>query len=377
MPDNRGETPRLFYIKKEIFLRLPKFEYHKPKDLKEACSILKEHKGNAKVFAGGTDLLVAMKQRIKKPSHLVSLRGIKGLDTINPPSPHFSKDKIPLSPPLSKGDLGGFPNGNDALKIGPLATLQSIADSDIIRKKFPILSAAADSVASQQIRYMGTIGGNISLDTRCWYYNQTQLWRDTRPLCFKTKGSVCHVIKGSSICNAVFSSDTATALMALDAKIKIFNSEGTSKIIPLSEFYTKTGEPVNILKEDEILTEIIIDENPQENKSSFIRLAHREGIEYPLINSAIRLAIEGNKICKDVKIVIGAVTSFPVRATEAEKLLAGKKISDDTINEAAKAASKEIKIIPNLWASPAYKRKMAETLVKRGIEKAIGLENKK
>ena len=88
MPDNRGETPRLFYIKKEIFLRLPKFEYHKPKDLKEACSILKEHKGNAKVIAGGTDLLVAMKQRVKKPLYLVSLRGIKG----------------------SKGDLEGFSN---------------------------------------------------------------------------------------------------------------------------------------------------------------------------------------------------------------------------------------------------------------------------
>lgn len=326
-------------------MRLPKFEYHKPKDLKEACSILKEHKENAKVIAGGTDLLVAMKQRAKKPSHIVSLKGIKGLDAIN--------------------------DDNNSLKIGSICTLQSIADSEIVRKKSPILSIAADSVASQQIRYMGTIGGNISLDTRCWYYNQTQLWRDARPPCFKTKGSVCHVIKGSNRCNAVFSSDTATALMALDAKINILNSKGASKIISLAEFYTKNGEPVNILGEDEILTEILIAENSPEAKDSFIRLAFREGIEYPIVNTAIRITLENNKACRDARIVIGAVTSFPVRATEAENLLKGEKITSGLINEVAKAASKEIKVIPYLWASPAYKRKMAEVLVKRGIEKAI------
>ncbi len=326
-------------------MRLPKFEYHKPNDLKEACSILKEHKGNARVIAGGTDLLVAMKQRAKKPLHLVSLRGIRGLNSIN--------------------------HNNSSLNIGPMCTLQSVADSEDIKKYFPALSAAADSVASQQIRCMGTIGGNISLDTRCWYYNQTQLWRDTRPLCFKTKGSVCHVIKGSSQCNAVFSSDTATALMVLDAKIKILNSEGTSKTIPLAGFYTKTGEPVNILKEDEIVAEISIAEDSPESKDSFIRLAFREGIEYPIANAAIKITLENNKTCRDARIVVGAVTSFPVRATEAENMLKGEKISSGLINEVSKAASKEIKIIPYLWASPAYKRKMAETLVKRGIEKII------
>ena len=157
-------------------MRLPKFNYHKPENLKEACSILKDNNGKAKVVAGGTGLLVAIKQGAKKPSSLVSLRGIEGLDSIE--------------------------HDNTSLKIGSMCILQRVADSENIKKKFPVLSAAADSVASQQIRNMGTIGGNISLDTRCWYYNQTQLWRDARPLCFKTKGSVCHVIKGGERCQS-------------------------------------------------------------------------------------------------------------------------------------------------------------------------------
>ncbi|OGL39344.1 MAG: hypothetical protein A3C43_00270 [Candidatus Schekmanbacteria bacterium RIFCSPHIGHO2_02_FULL_38_11] len=341
----------IFFILIPIFqrknsVRLPKFDYHCPETVREACSVLKEHKGNAKILAGGTDLLVAMKQRAKKPAHLVSLRKIK--------------------------ELKGFEYlSGKGLKIGPMSTLQSVAKADIIIKKYPILSLAADSVASQQIRNTGTIGGNICLDSRCWYYNQTQLWRDAKPLCFKTKGSVCHVIKGSNRCNAVFSSDTATALMALNAKVKILNSEGTSKTIPLDEFYSKTGEPVNILKEDEILTEILIPEDSQDGKSSFSRLAFRDGIEYPIANTAIKITLENNKVCRDARIVTGAVTSFPIRTTEAENMLKGKKISADLINEVAKAASKEIKVIPYLWASPSYKRKMAETLVKRGIEKVL------
>jgi len=355
-------------------LRLPKFDYHKPGNIQEACSILKGHNGNARVIAGGTDLLVAMKHRVKAPAHIISLKGIKGLDTINPSSSLSNKDSIPLSPPSCLPNSGEFSSGNDTLTIGSLVTLQSVADADIIKKRFPILSAAADSVASQQIRNMGTIGGNICLDTRCWYYNQSKEWRDARPPCFKTKGSVCYVIKGGNKCNALYASDTAPALIALNARVKICNSENTSKEIPIENFFTGVGEPVNILKQDEIMTQITIPNNSSggaETRGAFNKLCFREGLEYPVINVAVLLELNKEKICKNAKIVIGAVTSSPVRAKNAEEKLKGKKIDEALIAEAGKTASKDISVIPYLWASPGYKRKMIEVCVGRGIRKAL------
>ncbi|MDY6864001.1 MAG: FAD binding domain-containing protein, partial [Thermodesulfobacteriota bacterium] len=177
-------------------MRIPKFEYLAPKKLEDAVSFLKKYKGDIKVVAGGTDLIVNMKQRTITPKYLINLKEIADLDFIN-----YKK--------------------NDGLKIGALTALRTIEKSGVIREKFPVIAKAAHEVASVQIRNVGTLGGNICLNTRCWYYNQPLYWRKSFPFCFKVGGDCCNVVKKGKQCYALFSADTVPALIGLDAKIKV------------------------------------------------------------------------------------------------------------------------------------------------------------
>ncbi|MDY6861475.1 MAG: FAD binding domain-containing protein [Thermodesulfobacteriota bacterium] len=180
-------------------MRLPKFEYIAPKEIDEVLTILSEEREDAKIIAGGTDILINMKQKIITPKYLVDLKEIR--------------------------DLKYIKNGNEELRIGALTTLNEIEESKIIREKFPMLAKAASDVGVPQHRYAGTIGGNICLNTRCWYYNQPHFWRKSRPVCYKLGGEEdnCQGFgvwdgfpspKGN-VCYAVYSGDTAPSLIAL------------------------------------------------------------------------------------------------------------------------------------------------------------------
>lgn len=330
-------------------MRLPKFEYLKPKNISDACSLLKDHKGSARVFAGGTDFLVSLKQRISTPPYVIGLNSIEGLDYI----------------------VDNNNNGTRLLRIGALTTLTAVSSSDLIKKKFPILADSSCNVASEQIRNMGTIGGNICLDTRCWYYNQTKLWRDIRPPCFKTGGSVCYAVKSGKECHAANSSDTVPALIALGAKVKIVNANG-DKMVTLEEFYTGKGEPVNILNDDEVIEEIVIPESPESSKESFIKLTIREGLEFPIVNSAVLLTMDDSgKKCMDASVLVGGVLSYPFRAKKTEETLKGNKINENLIEEASKIATEGMGPIAHILHAPGYKRQMVQVCVKRALRKTI------
>jgi len=175
-------------------LRLPKFQYLKPSTVDEACSLLKKHTGKAKLIAGGTDLLPSMKQRLFTPEQVVDLRQVEGL----------------------RGIRNG---GGKELSIGSLTTLSAVEESGVIQEKYSALAEAAGLVAAPQIRNMGTLGGNIALDTRCWYFNQSHFWRKPLEVCLQRGGEVCHAVKKSKQCHAYFAADTVPALVALNARI--------------------------------------------------------------------------------------------------------------------------------------------------------------
>lgn len=325
-------------------MNLPRFTHATPSTLEEVLRLLKERGERSTILAGGTDVIVAMKQRTYVPDILVNIKGLGGLASIQP-----------------------APDG--AVRIGPLVTLASLAASDIIRQRYPILAQAADKVGSSQIRNVATIGGNICLNTRCWYYNQSAEWRRSVAKCFKMGGDRCLVMKGSDKCNAIFVADTVPALVALDARLRI-EKQGGQKMIPIEEFYDGSGDPPNRLQPDELLTEIYIPKMPSRSFAIFSKFAQREVVDFALVNVALSVSLEGNS-CIDGRIALGGVTSHPVRSLSGETLLKGERLTGKLMEEVGKAVAKDAEPITPMWMSPAGKREIIKVLVKKGLERAL------
>ncbi len=323
-------------------MQLPKFAYHEPTTIKEACSLLSEYKENARVLAGGTDLLVLMKQRVATPPHMVNLKMIPGLSYIR-------EDK-------------------DVLKIGALTTLWDIKTSPAVEQKFPVLAQAAASVATQQIQATATLGGNLCLDAKCWYFNQSPAWRRSREACFKRGGKVCHVMKGGKRCYAVLSGDTIPALVALKATMHVVSAKGT-RTMPLEEFFTGKGETPNVLKSEEFVTELQVPYLAPHAKAAFGKQSIRGAIEFGVADVAC--VITGNDICADARIVISSVGPAVVRAKEAEELLKGKTLTNQLLEEVGKAAVKGVRLVSGAQHSVYYRRKIIDVLTKRVVQQAL------
>jgi len=324
-------------------MRLPRFEYIEPKTIGDACLLLSEHREQAKVLAGGTDLLVMMKQRVIIPQYLVNIKRIPGLD-------YISDDK-------------------DGMRIGALTTLSSIEGSPKIKQRFPMLSCAASRVASKQIQTTATIGGNLCLDSKCWYYNQSRNWRKSRQACFKRGGDLCHVVKGGRRCYAVLSGDTIPVLLALDAKVKIVSSE-RQRLVPVEEFFSGIGEKPNVLSPDEMVTEIQVPYLPANARGVFLKHALRGAIDFAIADSAAVVSMK-DSVCEDVRIVISSVGPAVVRAREAEEILKGKEINSESLDEAGKAAVKGVRLVSGAQSSVYYRRKIIEVLTKRVLQRAM------
>lgn len=326
-------------------MRLPSFEYLEPQSLSEASSMLAAHKGEARLVSGGTDLLVLMKQRVVTPPYVVNLKSVGGLSYIDY-------------------------DGKKGLRIGPLTTLRTVASSPIVKEQFPILAEAADRVASPLIRNNATIGGNIALDNKCWYYNQSHDWRRGWAPCLKRGGDVCHVVKGGKRCFSVHCSDTVPALIALGAELDIVSSQG-KRTLALEKFHTGVGETPNVLGPDEIISEIRVPKLPTGTRTAFIKLAFRASIDYGLVDVAVALTGEANDgRCKDAKIVVSAVGPGPVNASRAARTLIGQEIDEKTAEAAGQAALEEARHISSVWTSVAYRRKMIKMLVARAVSQA-------
>ena len=327
--------------------RLPKFAYFKPGSIEEVCSLLGEYKEEAKLLAGGTDLLIRMQQRLTTPRYIISLKGIPGLDYVN-----FEEQ-----------------NG---LRIGALATLAQLANSPLVKEKYPLLSQAAKQVGVPPLRQMGTIGGNICLDTRCIYYNQSYLWRKARSPCIKNGGDICYAVPGANRCFAVYQADLAPALIALEAKVKIIQRKG-ERVVTLGEFFTGRGESPFDLGPDELLAEIQIPPPKGKITGAYQKLRVREAMDFPLAGIAVAISLDGGGICREAKVVLGAIASAPIRATQAEEVLQGRELKAEAVEEAAEEVFRNAHPVNNLSIEASYRRKMVRVLLKRAIEQTLNL----
>jgi len=327
-------------------MKLPQFEYLEPKSIGKACQVLKEQGGKALAIAGGTDLLMALKNWLKTPEMLVDLKGIPRLNQM-------------------------IYSNKNGLEIGPLVSLRHLANNTIIRNKYPILSQAASEVGTPQLQSMGTIGGNLCQDNLCVYYNRSPMSRQMFDPCHKLGGNVCHAVKGSKTCWATFCGDMAPALLVLRAKVKIRDSNGES-IIPLSEFYSGDGKKPNILKPGEIISEIRVPPLPSYSGGSYFKLRLRKAIDYPLLGVALNLTMENKEgICKDVALALTGVERAPLWIKEVDRLK-GKKLVEEIIEELAEAAHKQAHPLNNICElTPAYRKDMVKVYVERAFHQAL------
>ena len=288
-----------------MLYRMPKFDYLAPKTLEEALSLLSEYGGKAKVLAGGTDLLVTMKERKVTPAYLIGLANLTDLDYIR----------------QENGDL----------RIGALATHQSITDSNLVKGSYGLLATACGKVGTPQVRNMGTIGGNL--------------------------------------CTASPAADTVPSLIGLGAKAKIRSLKG-ERVVAVEEFFVAPGE--SVIQTGEILTEIQIPNPPPHTLGVYLKLLPRTAIDMAAVGVAVVVTLDSKHTSfVDAKIVLGAVAPTPIRAHQAEDIIRGKAISDELIEKAAQAAANEAKPISDVRASADYRKKMVRVLTNRALKQAI------
>src|SRR6185312_4055179 len=241
-------------------MSLPAFKLLRPRTIEEAVAQLAKHAGEIQIIAGGTDLLPSMKQRLFTPKYLLDIRGIEELQGIR---------SIP----------------GHGTEIGALVTLTTLEDSEFIRRSYPVLHAAAATVASPILRNMGTLGGNVCLDTRCLWYNQSLTWRKSCGFCIKKDGDLCHVAPGGKKCWAAFSADTPAALLCLEAELEIAGPTGFRRL-PLADFYTNIGDAHLKIQKNEILTRVLLPERTAGYSGVYQKLRMRGSIDYPLAGVA-------------------------------------------------------------------------------------------
>jgi CO/xanthine dehydrogenase FAD-binding subunit len=282
--------------------RLPRFEYHAPGSLAEALELLSQWGERAKVYAGGTDLLVSMKKREIMPEHLISLKGIPELKGIDD-------------------------DGEGGLRVGAAVTLAEIEHSRVIKEKVGVLWEAVSVMASPQVRTLGTIGGNLS--------------------------------------SAVPSADTAPPLIALGASMILRGMHGERRVL-VEDFFKGPGE--SVLKPDEILVQILIANPPVRSSGTYLKLMRRNALDLALVGVAVFLRLDPDQpICREARVVLGAVAPTPIRAPMAEEILLGKKVDEVLAGEAGKVASGVCRPISDIRSSLEYRCNMVEVLTRRAV----------
>ncbi len=318
-------------------MSLPEFQLARPRALRDAIAFLRDHE-HTRILAGGTDLVPSMRQKLFEPEHVLDIR------------------RIP--------ELKGIRETDQGIEIGALTTLAEVEHSAILTRNYPVLTEAAKTVASPLLRNMGTLGGNICLDTRCLWYNQSLAWRKSCGFCIKKDGDLCHVAPGGTKCWAAFSADTPPALLCLDAEVEIVSAAGPRRI-KLGDFYTGDGADHRRLQPQELLTRIFLPRAAAGYRGTYRKLRVRGSIDYPLAGVAVVMK-KSNGYIEDLRIGITAVNPAPLLIKGLDSILNG------TLNEAAadaiaEQAARTAKPLTTSALTPEYRREMIRVFTKRAV----------
>jgi 4-hydroxybenzoyl-CoA reductase subunit beta len=336
-------------------MRLPHFHYFAPRTIAEAASILAEHSRDAMLIAGGTDILPNMKRRQQTPKTLVGLRGI--------------------------AEMRAARTVDGRLTLGAGLRLSEIERDGLVRARHPALWQAVAQIATPHLRNMGTLGGNLCLDTRCNYYDQNYEWRKAINFCMKKDGDICWVATSSPKCLAVSSTDAAPALMALGARVRLVSARG-ERVVALPELYRNDGIEYLARRPDEILTDIVLPAS-QGWRSAYWKLRRRGSFDFPILSVAVaaRMAggggggaggADGRGVIEEARVVLGSVASRPLEAPEASAFLVGKRLEDDVIAEASSLAARPAKPMDNTDFALGWRKKVARAFVACALREIRG-----
>jgi 4-hydroxybenzoyl-CoA reductase subunit beta len=320
---------------------------HRPASLAEAARVLAAEGDAARLAAGGTDLYPNLKRRHQKAEQVVSLGRIEELHGIR-----------------VDGDL----------RLGAMATLTEIERHPAVRARFPALARAVGSISSPLLRNMGTIGGNVCLDTRCTYYNQNEEWRQAISYCMKAEGKICWVAPSSPRCWAVQSSDSAPMLVALGARVRLVSAAGEREI-PVEALYRDDGMAYLTLRRDEIVAEIVVpgDSDASRWRTAFFKLRRRGSIDFGVLSVAVALRLDGN-VVRDAHVVLGSIASYPSPAVEVARELIGRKLSEERLRAAAARARTAATPMDNTDLDPRWRGQVTPVFVERTLREAAAAE---
>ena len=326
-------------------LRLPKFQVANPTTVKAALQEMHAIDGEVRFLAGGTDLNPNMKHRLFEPERVVALGGIEELHGITV-------------------------DEHGAMRIGAMTTLTQVATHAELGAAYSALSQAAHLVSGPQLRNMGTLGGNVMLDTRCQWYNQTYFWRSALGFCMKKDGTKCHVVEGGSKCVAAASNDTAPALMTLGAELEFANQEGHYRM-PIAELWQADGIWNKKVPHSELLVAIHLPKPSAGQRGAYGKLRYRGSIDFPLFGIAVRLDCGPDGTIEDAALCAVALQARPWPLKKAAALLVGTRPGEDSFTEAveqvAALAAKQCRPMPNIPGDHDYRHAMVPVYTKRTL----------
>jgi 4-hydroxybenzoyl-CoA reductase subunit beta len=331
-------------------LRLPPFELRQPRDLAEAAKVLASEgaaEGRARVVAGGTDLWPNMKRRHQTAEVVVALAGL--------------------------AELSGIAV-NGEVRLGAAATLSEVAEHPAVRQRYPALARAVESISSPPLRNMGTIGGNVCVDTRCTYYNQPEDWRRAIHYCMKAEGEICWVAPSSPRCWAHSASDSAPMLAALGARVRLVSAEG-ERAVPVADLYRDDGIDYLAKRPDEVVAEVLLpaDATKEHVASAFWKLRRRGSIDFAVLSVAAAIRTDSAGEVTDAKIYLGAVSSRPVAAEKAAAALLGKPLTGEAITEAASLARRHATPMDNTDFQAQWRGAVVPKYVEAALRECAGL----
>ncbi len=320
-------------------MHLDPFELHRPTSVDEVVGLARDLAGRFDYLAGGTDLLPNYKMHLNLRPHLIALEGVREL------------------------------RGRSLERIGAMERLADVEAESALLAAYPPLGDAVREIATPLVRASGTVGGNLLVETRCFFFNQSQFWRQSLGFCLKADGDRCHVVPQKQKCYATFSGDLAPALMAVDAEVEVAGADGRRRL-PLEALYDPEGDGIRRLRlrPGELLTAVHLPAATRGDPGAYLKLRVRPSYDFPELGVAASGALDGGRV-RRLTIAVGGAEMRPVRHDSLTAALVGERLSDDRIRALADAVERASRPVHNTFLLPDYRRRMVSVFVRRAVER--------
>lgn len=321
-------------------MHLDTFELHTPKTLDEVLHLAREHAGHFDYLAGGTDLLPNYKMHLNLRPHLIALEHVAELTTFDPAGGH----------------------------LGAMVRLRRLENDPVAVERLPGVVEAASQVATPLVRASGTLGGNLLVETRCFFFNQSYFWRESLGFCLKADGDRCHVVPQKTKCYATFSGDLAPTLMVLDAQVELLGPEGRRRL-SLADLYAARGDGIRrtTLNPGELLVGVHLTPPSQAWRTTYRKLRIRPSFDFPELGVAVALAEVDGRV-QGLRIALGGLETYPRLMDAQTQPLIGERLTDERLHELAESIKRAVRPVHNTFLAPDYRKQMTEVYVRRAVQ---------